>query len=297
MTDPAAIPEGATPESGTPAAAPQPHGAPVSHGAPQLHRAPLSPVPSVLRFYDPALAALARGLLPFYRRFPYRGPMAITRIDPRGAAIPPAPGRRGLFYSRIPKAANSTISRILAEQSGYARRFAGRNPKDRFLRPSHLNRAEVAALEAEWLKFTFVRNPYTRTLSAFLDKIRGRKPQSRPFYAWFGGGEPGYLDFCRFLEAGGLWADMHWAPQSGILLLPLERFDFIGRLERLEEDLSTLLPMAFGPEVRLEMRRAGPSSGANARRAEHFSPEAQAIVARLYAQDFAAFGYDPALWP
>lgn len=246
--------------------------------------------------YDPVLSRLARLALPFYRRFPYDGPVPITRLDPRGAAIPTS----GVFYSRIPKAANSTISRILADQSGYSRRFVtSKNPKDRFLRPSHLNRAEVAALEKDWFKFTFVRNPFTRTLSAYLDKIAGRKPQSEPFYDWFRPATPReqtFTDFCDFLAAGGLWGDMHWAPQAGILLLPQEVFDFIGRFERLEDDLSEMVRRGFGPEAKLDMRQSGPTTGASSKREAHFTETARATIAALYAEDFRRFGYDPSDW-
>lgn len=248
-------------------------------------------VPPLHRWRDAPISAVAHLVMPFYRRFPYGGPMPLTKVDPRGVAIP----TDRIFYNRIPKAANSTVVGVLAAHSDYARSFhAGAKAKSRFLRPSRLGPQTVAALEADWLKFTLVRHPMTRALSAYLDKIAGRKAQSVPFFRWFGKGEPSFTDFCRYLDAGGLWHDMHWAPQTGILLLPLERFDMIGRFERIEADLEAIIQRGFGAGTELRMRRAGPKpTGADESKDRHLTDQAREILARLYVEDFRAFGYDP----
>lgn len=252
-----------------------------------------APVPSSWRLRDAPLNWAAHSLLPFYRRFPYAGQMPITKVDPRGVVIP----TERVFYNRIPKAANSTVVAELAAQSAYRPLLErGTDAKSRFPRPSHMGRAMVDDLARDWFTCTLVRHPVTRTLSAYLDKIAGRTMQSRLFYRWFGTErEPSFTDFCRYLQAGGLWHDMHWAPQSGILLLPLERFDLIGRFERLEEDLGRIVTQGFGPDHRLVFRRAGPGpTGAGERAATLVTDEARDILARLFAEDFRAFGYDPA---
>ena len=142
-------------------------------------------------------------------------------------------------------------------------------------------------------RFTFVRNPYSRTLSAFLDKICRRSGSSKGFYAWWQGSEtPAFGDFCRYLDAGGLTYDIHWAPQTELLLLPIEAFDRIGKLETLEPDLTDVLQRIFGADAQIA-GRAGPRSDANRALETHYDDAARAIVARLYARDFEAFGYDP----
>lgn len=243
------------------------------------------------RLRDVPLAWAAHLALPFYRRFPYGGPMAITKVDPRGVAIP----TDRIFYNRIPKNANSTIVKVLGAHSDFAKAFRkGAKAKSRFLRPSGMSRAMVAEMD-DWFKFTLVRNPMTRTLSAYLDKVDQKKPHGRGFWRWHGERPASFTDFCRYLEAGGLWADMHWAPQHGILLLPPDRFDFIGRFERLEVDLAEAVRRGFGPGTELQMRHGGPpSTGADVKRAAHMTDEARDILSRLYAEDFRLFGYDPA---
>ncbi|MEX5729259.1 hypothetical protein Ga0609869_002612 [Rhodovulum iodosum] len=243
------------------------------------------------KLLEPAARALSARLLPFYRRYPYRGRCSLFKVDPRGAYSP----ADGFFYSRVPKAANTTVTSALAERSTYRRRFAkAGDVKDAYLRPSYLSARSVRALEAG-VKFTFVRDPYTRTLSAFSDKILGRRPQARPFTEWFGDwpddAPPGFADFCRFLDAGGLTLDPHWAPQTDILLLPVAAFDFIGRTERLEEDLAEVLTRIFGPTDARAIESRGRRTGASDRVAQAYTPEALDIVNRLYARDFRELDY------
>jgi len=244
---------------------------------------------------DTALTRLAPTLSPFYRRHPYVGPLWLTEVDIRGALS----ARDGFFFNRVPKAANSTIVanlvRLSAARSG--RRPRPGREKWYFRRPLFATARDLAAMQ-DGVAFTFVRDPYTRTLSAFLDKILGRTPAARGFYRWWdgtgggaggGAGTPDFADFCRYLAAGGLYDDIHWAPQTALLLLPPERFDWIGRFETLDTDLTEILTRIFGPQA-APQGRAGPRSDARSA-LSRYTPETAETVARLYAADFEAFGY------
>ena len=95
-----------------------------------------------------------------------------------------------------------------------------------------------------YLKFTFVRSPYSRVLSAYLHKIihrlqRGRAlkgPESKRFTH-----APTFTEFCRYLADGGLDDNIHWAPQVALMLLPPSKFDLIGKVETFESDVRTVL--------------------------------------------------------
>ena len=232
---------------------------------------------------------LAGRLCPFYRRFPYAGPMPFFKVDPRGAYSPAEP----FFYNRVPKAANSTITHTLRRHSTYRRPFAkDDDPKDHFLRPSYLNARDVDRLVGEAFKFTVVRDPYARTLSAFQDKILGHRPQERAFRAWFGSdAPPEFSDFCRYLDDGNLHVDMHWAPQADFLLLPLEMFDFVGRVETLEADLAHVITQLYGADAARGMVQAGKTTGAGDKVASAYGPAEFEIVTRLFARDFETLGY------
>lgn len=234
--------------------------------------------------------ALAVRLLPFYRRFPYDGPLGLFTVDVRGAYSP----GDGFFFNRIPKAANSTVMATLASYSNYRRRIGRSRAKSRFLRPAWMSTADVARLDADTFRFTFVRDPYGRALSAFADKVARKRKQARPFYRWLGrveAGPPEFIDFLRFLGDGGARTDPHWAPQTDLMLLPMARFDFVGRLERLEADLASVVDRIFSPATPLAMRRAGPRTDSHRTLPDAYSAEGIEIVNRVYAADFETFGY------
>jgi len=239
---------------------------------------------------DRAAARVAPFVLPFYRRYPYRGPLGLFKVDPRGAFSP----TDGFFYNRIPKAANSTVLATLMAQSGFRRAFSDGHAKRRLLRGSRLGRGDVARFERDVFAFTFVRDPYARVLSAFADKVLRRRQQSRDFYAWRGGDDgsaPAFMEFLRYLEGGALLEDPHWTPQVHLMLMPLDRFDFIGRVERLDSDLGQVMARVFPDAPPAAPRRAGPRTDSRERFNAAYAGEARALVARLYAEDFAAFGY------
>ena len=233
----------------------------------------------------------AEALSPFYRRFPYRGAMDLFKLDPRGAYSPLEP----FFYSRVPKAANTSITQTLFEQSSFRLKIARRqDPKYQFLRPLFLSPKEVNRLDKEAFKFTFVRDPYSRVLSAYLDKVGRKRHQGQRFLSW---AERHYqpetfLGFCRYLEAGGLFLDMHWAPQVDILCLPLERFDFIGHVEHLNRDLAVVLERLFQVQTAGPAPHAGTHTHASQHVNDAYGAEERAIVNRLYAADFERLGYD-----
>lgn len=240
---------------------------------------------------DKGVKALANSALPFYRRWPYRGPVWWTEANLRGAIS----HEHRFFYNRLPKVANSSITGALVD----AARAAGStgvsaSPKHFFARPSDLSRAKVSALAEDYFRFVFVRDPYSRTLSAFLDKIGNRQRQAKRPLAWCakqGIDTPDFTDFCRYLDATGLYDDPHWAPQTSLLLMPLEEFHHVGRFETLDDDLATVMQRIFGTTLTAD-RRGPPSTGAAELAAAQYSDTTRGIVRRLFAEDFERLGYD-----
>jgi len=230
-------------------------------------------------------------LLPFYRRYPYRGGLEFGRADARGALC----RRSQFFFNRIPKNANSTVLDVLARQAAERGEDPRPlNPKRYFVRPSELTRDQARDLKSGAFKFVFVRNPFSRTLSAYLDKVRTRSRRRHHVWARRQGWEttPTFLEFCRFLADGGLREDPHWAPQADCLLLPPEHFDFMGRFEWLDDDLSHVVHRVFGATAPAISRAGPPSTGARDKLADHYCSEARAIVQRHFAVDFEMLGYD-----
>lgn len=85
---------------------------------------------------------MAIPLSPFYRRYPYRGDLAISSADSRGCIDL----QLGFFSNHIPKAANSTIVTMLTRLR-YQQDFPPGQAKELFLSPAMLRQAEVDAFE------------------------------------------------------------------------------------------------------------------------------------------------------
>lgn len=235
---------------------------------------------------------LASQIVPFYREFPYRGKLIFPRADARGAISVDD----HFFYNRVPKAANTTIlaslQKISAEKRGVE---TFKSPRSYFTRPSHLTRGDIAAIKEDFFKFTFVRNPYSRILSAYLDKISSGR--GHIWRRWAQAQQvttvPTFVEFCRYLLTPGLYHDAHWAPQFQCMLMPLDKFDKIGKFENLHSDLNEVLVRIFPTYKPLIKTRGERITNANSKLRDHFNAEAIDIIKHVYHDDFKLFGYSP----
>ena len=74
-------------------------------------------------------------------------------------------------------------------------------------------------------RIAIVRDPFSRTLSAFLQKFRSPHFQSR--FGPFDLTPEGFSAFLEFLGAGGLRANSHWSPQTDRLLLAPHQYHLL----------------------------------------------------------------------
>lgn len=216
---------------------------------------------------------------PFYRRYPFRSPASIRSADDRGMVDM----ELGFFCNRVPKAANSTVVTNLARLK-FGRDVDSPDAKKMFATPARLNRAEVERF-ASLFKFTVVRNPYTRTLSAYLDKIERRAVRA--------GKESSFRDF--LLQAKKtprfLYSNAHWAPQTALMLIPVEQFDFIGKVETLDQDLAEI-KRRIRPDLEQPVTSfKRNATGAGDKLRHYYDDELIALVQELYRDDFSTFDY------
>ncbi|MCW8125425.1 sulfotransferase family protein [Microbulbifer halophilus] len=219
-------------------------------------------------------------LRPFYRRYPFRSPASMRSANDRGMIDL----ELGFFCSRIPKAANSTIvTNLVRLKLGHD--VPSRQAKKIFTHPGRLSRADMARFD-DLFKFTVVRNPYSRILSAYLDKI-ARFPHRR-------GNDISFAEFLQRLadDRDFLYSNAHWVPQADLLLIPAEEFDFIGKVESLDRDLAEI-KQRIRPGISDEITSAGPPPTGAAKKLRHYySDDALiALVASVYRDDFSTFGY------
>ena len=198
------------------------------------------------------------------------------------------------IYLPVPKAAGSTVLSTLVAADGSPRLvgIVDHNTDE----ARHLVSAEdticagsgMRFATPEWFRFAFVRDPYARIVSAYLDKIAsGRKPR---FTKWLGlPPDVGLLDFLRRISEQEVdEMNRHWRPQSA-LISPKVKLDFLGRFERFNEDFVKVLDRLGVDSAAIKERRAHQTAADS--RLDIIGVEEKALIDRIYRDDFERFGY------
>jgi hypothetical protein len=197
-------------------------------------------------------------------------------------------------YFRIPKCANSTVVMTLHSAMAAQRHSAALSDQGRAgsREAKESTKRDTLGYLLNDLRgrrsfaFTVVRNPLSRTLSCYLDKIASPKLKFRQRLG-LDDRSLSLLDFLHRLDDGYLLADPHWAPQSH--LAPFESLDFVGRVENLAHDLDAvmtrLFPMASFPVV----TKTTGQTNSIAKLDEYCGRAERTMMAKLYARDFEHF--------
>lgn len=233
-------------------------------------------------------AQLPQDLLRLYTRAAHPAEMAEYRrlraVVPRSAediSLKPFVERRAIFF-HIPKCAGLSVSREL---------FGCRGGGHMGL---HAYRHAFTAREfARFYKFTFVRNPWDRLVSAyFFLKDGGLNADDRQSAE---ASITRFPDFTAFVEDFIAREDfgrvLHLRSQHSFLCTSPESppaVDFIGRFERIAEDFATV-SRALGLNKVLPRHNAGASRPEGYR--QLYTDRTAEIVAQAYARDIALFGY------
>ncbi len=217
----------------------------------------------------------------------------------------------GMVYNRIKKSGNSSVLLLMYELL----RDAGAALADRSddyatdkgaavragMALADLSRSQARRI-AHYYWFTVVRNPYSRCLSMFLNKVA---PGRNVHYAECDGyGEPtpeGFLKFISFLEHGGTSHNAHFSTQTGLLFRPATSFSYVARLESYRNDMLSILTAnqltpppgyEFGQAHGSEIRHPQKVTGASAKLGLYFDRDIYRRVYNIYKDDFVAFGYE-----
>jgi hypothetical protein len=224
----------------------------------------------------------------------------------------------GFIFAYVPKVACTNWKSVLRHMAGHADYLDNRLAHDKQnggLRYLDLTGPDSALLTDSGIrKYAFVRNPYSRTLSAYLNKIESNLPLSevKPDETFWvkvtrniedhrvrnvnHTNHPS-VDFETFL----LWlcnsksqyrGDEHWQKQSVLLHWPDIRFDFVGRFENLAADSRIILD-AMGCEIAFPTQKEvnfSPTEADN-RLENYLTKRAASLISEYFADDFANFGY------
>lgn len=173
-----------------------------------------------------------------------------------------------------------------------------------FRKRSREERERIFA-EDGWLRFAVARHPFRRLWSAWQSKILLAEPQFVEKFSsepWFP--EPtssaaevlqafrAFLDACQ-TDPSLVNADVHWAPQTGVIEYPQITYDHLGQVEKLEETLTLIREhVSENKAAQLpELPRANVAPLPYAH--ELFTDKDARFLEEVYADDMKVFDYAP----
>lgn len=156
--------------------------------------------------------------------------------------------------------------------------------------------------DADVLRFTVVRNPYARFVSAWRDKVFLYEPSVEDVYRAVRGATPDlgpkrpiqFAEFVTHVERTiSPKSDAHWRRQVDLTFPAALGFTHVGQTEMLARTIALLYQRVRRdpPAAIPRENRAALAAGST------YTDVLAARVRAIYERDFAAFGYDPARWP
>lgn len=202
----------------------------------------------------------------FKHRFPYRKHFV----------------RNKCIFIHIPKAAGTSVLAALGKKSEKGR--------------DHVTWQTYKKASSrkfnEYYKFSFVRDPYSRALSAYHYILKGGNQGAEDMQT--AQSMEQYDDFDDFVEKG-LWkgafrSHLLFHPQSCFIMDADDRLmvDYLGHFETLEDDFK-IVADKLGIDSPIAHRNKGKHSSLVAK--DSMTPATREKLAILYAQDFANFDY------
>jgi len=210
--------------------------------------------------------------------------------------------RVGCIYVETPKVACTTIKRVLqsAELGPVGSSELPEDVHDRatspLLSPGHDPDGFVSALtDTGGFCFGFVRNPYGRALSCWLDKMVANEVERARLAPMLGldPDRPPGLD--AFLAAVAdqpeVERDPHWATQTHLLNPHGIRYAFIGRFEHFRAEFARVCAH-LGIEAHAgDLPATWHATDASAKVRSHVGEREAMLIRRIYEADFRNFGY------
>lgn len=213
--------------------------------------------------------------------------------------------KRRFAYIETPKVACTSIKKFMMDQvvdGGF--HLENKNQvHNREISPlTQLSELDMATAHGVWSRkfrrFSFVRNPYSRLLSGFLDKLitnEYERQRHLPMMGFEQGYTPTLLEFLeRLAQKPDTERDIHFRTQSALLMLDNVNYDFIGRFERFDSDFLWLQQAFYGidrPKESYEDFGKHHASDANSKIRQYFGSHEAQIVREIYAADFDNFEY------
>jgi hypothetical protein len=214
-------------------------------------------------------------------------------------------------YVEVPKAGCGTMKATLGGMEGsrmgpaYAQRVQ-EFPHDRlratpFIKPFQLppDLLEAVFASPDYRRFTVVRNPASRLLSAYLEKIQQGLKQSAGVVDAIQARTgltiaPQDVTLKQFLDTvanqPSREQDPHWRRQADHVGLGIVPFDAVIHLEDLDSHWDVVAGLTSSPDLQ-EQYFCRNSTGASGKIGDYFTPELFHLITETYARDYAELDY------
>jgi hypothetical protein len=160
----------------------------------------------------------------------------------------------------------------------------------------------------DYLRFSFVRNPYSRLVSAWQSKLASNDPQYDQLqasireacdYPFVGGRRAGpivFRDAAEFLLGNPAAFDDHWSRQIDLLDADVIDYQIVGRFERFGQDFHAILRRLHAPAGVIDIARRVFNPTRPMALAAVYDPPLAGRVYDHYIADFETFGYHRSSW-
>lgn len=206
-------------------------------------------------------------------------------------------------YLEIPKVACTSIRYFLADLLGIANEIEPLHA-NYHLFPQALNLEELFLTKYKnYLKFAFIRNPWDRLVSCYVNKIRSDGRNTNLYKNGVATGFVHYgifhskMSFEEFAEVvneiGDEESNQHFLSQHHFLLNPngCMATDFVGRFETLQQSFDELCDLLKIERAVLPHKNFSKSLKER-HYSEFYSPRLQELIAKRYEKDIELFGYE-----
>jgi hypothetical protein len=163
---------------------------------------------------------------------------------------------------------------------------------------------EILSGEGGWFVFAVARNPYSRLVSVFENKIRLGEPGYRALEACYGDGgrfdgpKKAFAAFVRDIISvhDRRESDVHFVCQSRVLMPRLIPYSRVFHFEEIPEMTAALARHIAdrGRSAQIGLPLENASAAGHWR--DYYDAESARAVADVYRDDFREFGYDPGDW-
>ncbi len=175
----------------------------------------------------------------------YYGPLHCARgfrirrcLPAMGCDNPFISERHEFIYYSIPKTGCTTVKSLMLAAENHP---VPDSDEDVHLQAQRHYQAWRQAPQLDgYFKFAFVRNPWSRLVSCYCNKVVGQRDFFAAYYPYVGFMSMSFADFVRFVcRVPDDLCEPHFKPQS--CFFDAGQVDFVGRFERFSDDLAQVI--------------------------------------------------------